>query len=104
MQINLYICLNKNKIKMAKKKDSYVCSECLNEFPSKEIFAALVPNREYYTNYCKKCLIDLEIDKCKAYTSSTFKGPYILVKDIGTEKKVTKNKTTTKKTTKKIIK
>ena len=89
---------------MTKKKDAHVCSECLNEFTSKEIFVALVPDREYYTNYCKKCLIELEIDKCKAYTSSTFKGPYILVKDIGTQKKVDKKKTTTKKTTKKIIK
>lgn len=85
---------------MAKKKTTSICTDCLGEFTAKEIFTALVPNREYYTIYCKKCMIALGIEKCRPYNSNTFKSEYILVKDIGIEKISTK----TKKPTNKVIK
>jgi len=86
---------------MGKKKDVHICTECVEEFTSKEVFTSLVPDREYYTIYCKKCMISLGITKCRPYNSNTFKSEYILVEDIGIEKKTTKKKTTTKETTKK---
>jgi len=54
--------------KMAKKKtNTLICSECIGEFKTKEMFCATVPNREYSTVYCEKCLKELGIKEFKPY-------------------------------------
>jgi len=84
-----------------KKKDIHVCTECLGEFPSKDLYTAEVPEREYYTIYCEKCLKKLGIKKCKPYNSNTFKSEYIYLNENGIIKKdETKKVKKTKKSTK----
>lgn len=67
----------------AKKKDIHLCSECLGEFSSKDLYVAEVPEREYYTTYCEKCMKKLGIKKCRAYTSNTFNSEFIYLNKDG---------------------
>jgi hypothetical protein len=60
-----------------KKKDIHICSECLGEFSSKDLYVAEVPDREYYTTYCEKCMKKIGIKKCRNYTSNTFKNEFL---------------------------
>ena len=56
-----------------KKLTKHVCSECLNEFDAKELFIAHVPNpedvpnRDYNTIYCTKCIEKLKIEEFKPF-------------------------------------
>jgi uncharacterized CHY-type Zn-finger protein len=49
------------------KTEKIVCSGCIKDFDVKEIFIAQVPNREYTTVYCEKCLKKLGIKEYKPY-------------------------------------
>lgn len=54
--------------KMTKKtSDKHICSECIEDFDAKDIYTAKVPEREYYTAYCIKCLKKLKITEYKPY-------------------------------------
>lgn len=44
-------------------KTKKVCSGCIKDFDNKDIYSAMVPNREYSTFYCHNCLIDLNIEE-----------------------------------------
>ena len=57
----------------AKKSTIHICSECLGEFEPKEINIALKPEREYYTLYCNKCLVKLEIKESRPYQKTKVK-------------------------------
>lgn len=46
---------------MARIPTKCVCSGCINEFTTKEIFIAPKPNSEYNTYYCLDCIKKLEI-------------------------------------------
>lgn len=50
-----------------KKKNTRICSNCLDDFPTNKIFKALVPNRDYYTCYCEECIKILGIVECESY-------------------------------------
>ena len=47
---------------------THVCSDCLNDFNSKEIFLTLAPTEDHRILYCKKCLDKLEIKKYYTYS------------------------------------
>lgn len=88
-----------------KKIKLHVCSECLDELLSKELYVAFVPNREYYTIYCLKCLKELNIKTFRKYTSDTFKGKVLTFDDIeveNTNKKQTKKASVKKVTAEKV--
>jgi len=88
------------KIKKSKARTTtHVCSECLNDFNSKEVFLALASTGDHKTIYCKKCL-----DKLKIKEYFTYSG--VLVDETKPLKVVKKTikKATTKKGIKKIEK
>ncbi len=49
------------------KKEKLICSHCIEEFDVTNIFIAQVPNREYSTVYCEKCLKELGIKEFNPY-------------------------------------
>lgn len=78
---------------MAKKVEKLICSECIEEFDPKNLFIAQVPDREYSTVYCEKCLKELKIKEFKPYRKP--RKPRAK-KTTSTAKKTTR-KTTSKK-------
>jgi len=53
---------NKAFTKKAKPKSTtHICSECIEDFAAKDLFVAQVPDRDYTTIYCAKCLKELGI-------------------------------------------
>ena len=50
-----------------KVKEEHICSGCIKGFDAKDIFSAMVPDREYSTNYCAKCLKELGITEFTPY-------------------------------------
>jgi hypothetical protein len=75
-----------------------ICSNCIGEFDPKDIFTARVPDREYSTDYCEKCLKELGIKEFEPYLKPRAKR----VKKYPI-KKTTKKKTVVKKITNKRI-
>jgi hypothetical protein len=74
---------------------THICSECIGDFDAKNLFVAQVPDRDYTTIYCEKCLNELGITEFRPYHKVSEKKPKII-----TEKKpkiITEKKTTTKK-------
>jgi len=55
-------------LKSTKKMKNHVCSNCFEEFPSKDVFIALKNN--YSTLYCRDCLKTLNIDEFETYLKS----------------------------------
>ncbi|MBN1214224.1 MAG: hypothetical protein JXA99_02155 [Candidatus Lokiarchaeota archaeon] len=49
------------------KKNTRVCSGCIDEFEVSKMYVALVPNRNYFTCYCKKCIDKLDIKIYKPF-------------------------------------
>lgn len=49
------------------KVTTHVCSECIDDFNAKDLFVAQVPDRDYTTLYCKKCLDKLELTALRPY-------------------------------------
>ena len=90
---------------MAKTKTTtHVCSECIKDIDLKSLFVAQVPNRDYSTVYCEKCLKTLNITEFRPY----YKVKEKVVKEKVIKDKVAKNKVivqkkaaTTKKSTSK---
>ena len=79
----------KNIVKKKEKKDIHICSECIGEFSSKDIFTAQVPNAmiPHDTSYCEKCLKELGIKEFK---------PYLKPREPRKKTEKTKNSTTEK--------
>lgn len=77
----------KEKVKSTK----HVCSECIEFFDAKDLFIAQVPNRDYSTIYCGKCLKLLEITNFRPYHK-------VAEKKTKVEKTATTKKDTTTKT------
>lgn len=106
---------------MAKKAATvHICSECIKEFASKDIYSALKPDAllPHYTVYCKKCIDDLGIKEYTPYLKSRVSKSNDTESDKPKKSKttaankskttaktknatVTKTKNTTRKTTKK---
>ena len=100
---------------MAKKKAAtvHICSECIKEFASKDIYSALKPDAllSHYTVYCKKCIDDLGIKEYTPYLKSRVSKSNDTESDKPKKSKTTapktknatatKTKNTTRKTTKK---
>lgn len=98
---------------MVKKVTSnkHICSNCIEEFDPKNIFTAQVPDRDYSTDYCEKCLKELGIKEFEPYLKPRVKKTPVkkaTVKKPATKKVttklVTKKVATKKATTKKIVK
>jgi hypothetical protein len=93
-----------NSIKKAKKIQTHVCSECLDDFNSKQIFFALAPTGDHRTLYCIKCINELKIKEYFSYSNSK-----MIVEEESDIKKSNPKKTpiikklNPKKTTKKIV-
>jgi len=68
------------KTTTVKKKTTHICSECIGDFDAKNLFIAQVPNRDYTTVYCEKCLDILGITEFKPYHK-------VSIKKTDTEKK-----------------
>ena len=59
---------NKTFTKKVKVKiTTHICSECIGDFDAKDLFVAQVPDRDYNTIYCAKCLKELGITEFKPY-------------------------------------
>ena len=96
--LKIYKMYKKTTYKKAvvKKVTTHICSECINDFDAKELFVAQVPDRDYSTIYCEKCLKKLEITIFKPYHK-------IPVKKTPVEKKVVEKKTAKKKVVEKKV-
>ena len=90
------------------KTTTHVCSGCIKDIDLKSLFVAQVPNRDYSTVYCEKCLKELGITvfhtyyKVKEKKEKVVKEKVVKAKTTATTKKSTTTKTkptTTKKTT-----
>ena len=81
---------------MAKKVAAvHICSNCIKDFSSKEIYSALKPNAllPHYTVYCEKCIKELGIEEYTPYLKSR-------VSKTNSETETDKPKTTKKTTAK----
>lgn len=94
-----------------KRSTKHVCSECLNEFDAKDLSVAKrpnpddVPNREYNTIYCDKCIEKLKIEEFKPF--GKVRKVRVTKEKVAKEKVVkptVKKTTTVKKHTKKTAK
>ena len=88
---------------MAKKARIHICSECIKEFSSKEIYSALKPNAilPHSTVYCKKCIDELGITEYTPYLKSRVAKSNIELNEPKAEKK---SKSTTEKKSKSVAK
>lgn len=103
-KICLYLYKFKNN-KMTKKVAVHICSECIKEFTSKEIYSALKPNAllPHYTVYCEKCIKELNIEEYTPYLKSRVSksNDTETDKSKNTRKNTAKTKTATSAKTKK---
>jgi len=70
------------KKKITKTKEKHICSECIGEFDGKDLFSALVPDREYYTNYCEKCIKKLGIKEYTPYFKPTVRKHTVKISEV----------------------
>jgi len=74
-----------------KESNKHICSGCLGEFDSKEIFVGKFPGKEYTTDYCEKCVKKLGIEEVVPYLKP--RKPRTEVKKVSKTKKSTTSKT-----------
>lgn len=60
--------------KKKKTIDEHICSECIKGFMGKDLFTAQVPDRNYTTNYCGKCIKKLKITEYEPYIKVTVRN------------------------------
>jgi len=80
--------------KVKVKITTHICSECIGDFDAKDLFVAQVPDRDYNTIYCEKCLKKLGITEFHPYHK-------VAEKKVKVEKVTSKTKKTTASKTKK---
>jgi len=93
-----------------KKSAKHICSECLSELDQKDLFVAHVPNpddvpnRDYNTIYCDKCIEKLKIEEFKPYAKGRKVKEKVEKTDKPVKKTTIKKPTVKKPTTKKVTK